>query len=77
MEIRIVPVTLATDTDGVTKTARTGVRSATYLLSRDSASSKVIFIHSSLTSPHAIRCFASVLNLGNFDWVYRLRRDGG
>src|SRR5208283_2784547 len=44
MEIRIVPVTLATDTDGVTKTARTGVRSSAYFLSRDTASSSVIFM---------------------------------
>ena len=42
-ETRIVPVTLAIDTEGVPKTARTGVRSSPYLLSRDSASSKVIF----------------------------------
>src|SRR5258708_39712522 len=44
METRIVPVTLATDTEGVTKVASTGVRSSAYLLSRDSASSSVTFI---------------------------------
>jgi hypothetical protein len=38
------PVTLATGTDGVTKTASTGVRSSTYLLSRDTASSSVTFM---------------------------------
>jgi hypothetical protein len=37
-------VTLATDTEGVTKTASTGVLSSTYLLSRDSASSSVTFM---------------------------------
>ena len=44
VEIRIVPVTLATDTDGVTKTASTGVCSSTYLLSKDNASSNVTFM---------------------------------
>ena len=43
MQTRIVPVTLATDTEGVTKAASTGVRSSAYFLNKDSASSKVIF----------------------------------
>ena len=40
-QTRIIPATLATDTEGVTKTASTGARSSAYLFSRDSASSGV------------------------------------
>ncbi len=43
-EIRIVPVTLETDIEGVTKTASTGFRPSTYLPSKDNASSSVTFM---------------------------------
>ena len=43
-ETRMVPVTLAIDTEGVPITASTRVRSSAYLLSRDRASSSVIFM---------------------------------
>ncbi len=39
-----MPITLATDTEAVPRTARTGVRSTAYLLSRDSTSSSVAFM---------------------------------
>jgi hypothetical protein len=57
METRIVPVTLATDPEGVTKTASTDVRSSTYLLSKDSTSSSVIFTDWNRMYSHRTRWF--------------------
>jgi hypothetical protein len=57
METRIVPVTLATDTEGVTKTASTDVRSSAYLLSRDSTSSSVTLMAWNRVYSHRARWF--------------------
>jgi hypothetical protein len=53
----MVPVTLASDTEGVTKAARTGVRSSAYLLSRDSASSSVTFIAFGIAAGYVYAAF--------------------
>ena len=45
-----MPITLATDTEAVPRTARTGVRSTAYLLSRDSTSSSVAFMACGIVS---------------------------
>jgi len=66
METRIVPTTLAIDTDGVPRTARTGVRSSTYLLSRDNASSNVTFMACEIASAYPHRRKSSVCNSKHF-----------
>ena len=53
METRIAPVTLATDTEGVTKAASTGVRSSMYLLNKDNASSSVTFMACGIASGYS------------------------
>ena len=63
MATRIAPVTLATDTEGVTKAASTGVRSSAYFRSTDSASSSVIFMACGIASGYSQQAPLALSNL--------------